>query len=110
MYEFMGVFMCDWTQEHETKEKNRGLCVFVYRNILSNNTVCWTHHTLSETVLVLLGYREEAAALSDPIKLHCQDMPIIIKAQEETVCVLTSEAVKELDKYKFNSLSVSRDL
>lgn len=103
--------MCNWPQDYDIKEKNRGLCVFlcVCEDILSNNKICWTHHTLSETVLVLLEYRDEATELSDPIELHCQDMPIIIKAQEQSECVLTSKPVKELDKYTFNFLSVSRD-
>lgn len=46
-------------------------------------------HPVRNILLVLLGYREETTALSDPIKLHCQDMPIIIMAQAKSVCVVT---------------------
>ncbi len=109
--DFLCMFMCDWAQDYDIRRKTgRRVFVCVSKDTSSNNKVCWTHHTVSETVLVLLDCRDKATELSDPIKLHCQDMPIIIKAQEESVCVLTSKPVKELDKYTFNFLSVSRDL
>lgn len=112
VYNFIAIVICASTQDYETEEKNRGLCViaFVYvcvclqRYSVQQHSLLDPSHSVRNILLVLLGYREETTALSDPIKLHCQDMPIIIKS----VCVVTSQPVKELDKYKFSS--VSRDL
>lgn len=62
------------------------VCVSLQRDAAQQHSLLDPSHPVRNTLLVLWGYREEATALSDPIKLHCQDMPIIVKARKVSVC------------------------